>query len=81
TGKVTLGHPVVQAESEVVATETKGNSNTSPESKVTMPRKEATPDAPIVEKDESKVNVSIIPSGLSTKIEIEYINPEGQSDT
>ena len=46
-----------------------------------MPRKEATPDAPIVEKDESKVNVSIIPSGLSTKIEIEYINPEGQSDT
>ncbi|WP_454277708.1 SasC/FmtB family protein [Staphylococcus capitis] len=81
TGKVTLGHPAVQAESEVVATETKGNSNTSPESKVTMPRKEATPDAPIVEKDESKVNVSIIPSGLSTKIEIEYINPEGQSDT
>ncbi|WP_186306240.1 SasC/FmtB family protein [Staphylococcus capitis] len=81
TGKVTLGHQAVLAESEIVATETKGNSDVSAESKINMPRKEATPDAPIVEKDESKVNVSIIPSGLSTKIEIEYINPEGQSDT
>ncbi|WP_446039669.1 SasC/FmtB family protein [Staphylococcus capitis] len=81
TGKVTLGHPAVQAESEIVAIETKGNSDVSTESKINMPRKEATPDAPIVEKDESKVNVSIIPSGLSTKMEIEYINPEGKSDT
>ncbi len=81
TGKVTIGYQDVQTESEIVATETKGNSDTSTESKINMPRKEATPDAPIVEKDESKVNVSIIPSGLSTKIEIEYINPEGQSDT
>ncbi|MFI8613213.1 SasC/FmtB family protein [Staphylococcus capitis] len=81
TGKVTLGHPAVQAESEIVAIETKGNSDVSAESKINMPRKEATPDAPIVEKDESKVNVSIIPSGLSTKIEIDYINPEGQPDT
>uniref|UniRef100_UPI003F5325A9 SasC/FmtB family protein n=1 Tax=Staphylococcus capitis TaxID=29388 RepID=UPI003F5325A9 len=81
TGKVTLGHPAVQAESEIVAIETKGNSDVSTESKINMPRKEATPDAPIVEKDESKVNVSIIPSGLSTKMEIEYINPEGKSDS
>ncbi|WP_410250328.1 SasC/FmtB family protein [Staphylococcus capitis] len=81
TGEVTIGHQAVLAESEIVATETKGNSDVSAESKINMPRKEATPDAPIVEKDESKVNVSIIPSGLSTKIEIEYINPEGQSDT
>ncbi|MEK5170559.1 SasC/FmtB family protein [Staphylococcus sp. FSL K6-0223] len=81
TGKVTLGHPAVQAESEIVAIETKGNSDVSAESKINMPRKEATPDAPIVEKDESKVNVSIIPSGLSTKMEIDYTNPEGKSDT
>nr|WP_257176164.1 SasC/FmtB family protein [Staphylococcus capitis] len=81
TGKVTIGYQDVQTESEIVATETKGNSDTSPESKINMPRKEATPDAPIVEKDESKVNVSIIPSGLSTKMEIDYTNPEGKSDT
>ena len=81
TGVVTIGHQAVLAESEIVATETKGNSDTSAESKVTMPRKEVTPDAPIVEKDESKVNVSIIPSGLSTKMEIDYTNPEGKSDT
>ncbi|MEJ7165160.1 cell wall anchor protein, partial [Staphylococcus capitis] len=31
TGKVTLGHQAVLAESEVVATETKGNSDTSTE--------------------------------------------------
>ncbi|MEX3431633.1 SasC/FmtB family protein [Staphylococcus capitis] len=80
-GKVTLGHQAVLAESEIVAIETKGNSDVSAESKINMPRKEATPDAPIVEKDESKVNVSIIPSGLSTKMEIDYTNPEGKSDT
>ena len=40
TGKVTIGHQVVQAESEIIATEIKGNSDSSPESKVTMPRKE-----------------------------------------
>ena len=43
TGKVTIGHQVVQAESEIIATEIKGNSDSSPESKVTMPRKETTP--------------------------------------
>ena len=42
TGKVTIGHQVVQAESEIIATEIKGNSDSSPESKVTMPRKETT---------------------------------------
>ncbi|MEJ7165159.1 cell wall anchor protein, partial [Staphylococcus capitis] len=31
TGKVTIGHQAVLAESEVVATETKGNSDTSTE--------------------------------------------------
>lgn len=80
TGKVKIGYQAVQAESEVVATEIKGNSDTSTESKIIMPRKEATPDAPIVEKDERDVNVSIIPSDLSTKLEINYLNPKGQSE-
>ncbi|MBO0376388.1 LPXTG-motif cell wall-anchored protein [Staphylococcus capitis] len=80
TGKVKIGYQAVQAESEIVATETKGNSDTSTKSKIIMPRKEATPDAPIVEKDERDVNVSIVPSGLSTKLEINYLNPKGQSE-
>ncbi|UZX47565.1 LPXTG cell wall anchor domain-containing protein [Staphylococcus capitis] len=80
TGKVKIGYQAVQAESEIVATETKGNSDTSAKSKIIMPRKEATPDAPIVEKDERDVNVSIVPSGLSTKLEINYLNPKGQSE-
>ena len=40
TGKVTIGYQAVQVESEIIATEIKGNSDSSPESKVTMPRKE-----------------------------------------
>ncbi|MEJ7461867.1 cell wall anchor protein, partial [Staphylococcus warneri] len=46
TGKVTVGYQAVQAESEIIATETKGNSDVSTESKVTMPRKEVAPEAP-----------------------------------
>ena len=34
TGKVTVGYQAVQAESEIVATETKGNSDSSSESKL-----------------------------------------------
>ncbi|OFL67962.1 hypothetical protein HMPREF2755_07810, partial [Staphylococcus sp. HMSC072H01] len=48
SGKVTIGYQAVQPESEVIATETKGNSDESAESRVTMPRKEATPHSPIV---------------------------------
>ena len=81
TGKVTLGHPAVQAESEVVATETKGNSNTSPESKVTMPRKESTPDSPTIEANEERVNVEVTPKGESTKLVINYTNSDGQPDS
>ncbi|PTF50761.1 hypothetical protein BUY34_15285, partial [Staphylococcus cohnii] len=55
TGKVTVGYQAVQAESEVVAIETKGNSDVSTESKVTMPRKEATPDSPAIEASEEYV--------------------------
>ncbi|WP_222126309.1 hypothetical protein, partial [Rothia kristinae] len=46
SGKVTIGYQAVQPESEVIATETKGNSDESAESRVTMPRKEATPIPP-----------------------------------
>ncbi|MEJ7435428.1 hypothetical protein WL576_12700, partial [Staphylococcus warneri] len=59
TGKVTIGHQAVLAESEVVATETKGNSDTSTESKINMPRKEVTPESPAIEANEEHVNVEV----------------------
>ncbi|MGE6359451.1 YSIRK signal domain/LPXTG anchor domain surface protein, partial [Staphylococcus capitis] len=81
TGKVTLGHQAVLAKSEIVATETKGNSNTSAESKINMPRKEVTPDSPVIEANEERVNVEVTPKGESTKLVINYTNSEGQPDS
>ena len=78
TGKVTIGHQSVLAESEIVATETKGNSNTSPESKVTMPRKESTPDSPTIEASEERASVEVTPKGESTKLEVKYTDTNGQ---
>ncbi|UJF09633.1 LPXTG cell wall anchor domain-containing protein [Staphylococcus epidermidis] len=81
SGKVTIGYQAVQPESEVIATETKGNSDVSAESRVTMPRKEATPHSPIVEANEEHVNVTIAPNGEATQIAIKYRTPDGQETT
>ncbi|MCG2054921.1 LPXTG cell wall anchor domain-containing protein [Staphylococcus epidermidis] len=81
SGKVTIGYQAVQPESEVIATETKGNSDASAESRVTMPRKEATPHSPIVEANEEHVNVTIAPNGEATQIAIKYRTPDGQETT
>ncbi|MDF1469629.1 LPXTG cell wall anchor domain-containing protein [Staphylococcus epidermidis] len=81
SGKVTIGYQAVQPESEVIATETKGNSDASAESRVTMPRKEATPHSPIVEANEERVNVVIAPNGEATQIAIKYRTPDGQETT
>ena len=81
SGKVTIGYQAVQPESEVIATETKGNSDESAESRVTMPRKEATPHSPIVEANEEHVNVTIAPNGEATQIAIKYRTPDGQEAT
>ena len=81
SGKVTIGYQAVQPESEVIATETKGNSDESAESRVTMPRKEATPHSPIVEANEERVNVVIAPNGEATQIAIKYRTPDGQETT
>ncbi len=81
SGKVTIGYQAVQPESEVIATETKGNSDESAESRVTMPRKEATPHSPIVETNEERVNVVIAPNGEATQIAIKYRTPDGQETT
>ncbi|MBM6210749.1 LPXTG cell wall anchor domain-containing protein [Staphylococcus epidermidis] len=81
SGKVTIGYQAVQPESEVIATETKGNSDASAESRITMPRKEATPLSPIVEANEERVNVTIAPNGEATQIAIKYRTLDGQEAT
>ena len=81
TGKVIISYVAVQPESEIIATETKGNSDASAESRVTMPRKEATPLSPIVEANEERVNVTIVPNGEATQIAIKYRTPDGQEAT
>ncbi|MEB2860710.1 SasC/FmtB family protein [Staphylococcus sp. GCP4] len=81
SGKVTMGYQAVQPESEIIATETKGNSDASAESRVTMPRKEATPLSPIVEANEERVNVTIVPNSEATQIAIKYRTPDGQEST
>ncbi|MCG2127374.1 LPXTG cell wall anchor domain-containing protein [Staphylococcus epidermidis] len=81
SGKITMGYQAVQPESEVIATETNGNSDASAESHVTMPRKEATPLSPIVETNEERVNVTIAPNGEATQIAVKYRTPDGQEST
>ncbi|RIL58737.1 LPXTG cell wall anchor domain-containing protein [Staphylococcus epidermidis] len=81
SGKVTLGYQAVQPESEIIATETNGNSDASAESRITMPRKEATPLSPIVEANEEHVNVVIAPNGEATQITVKYRTPDGQEAT
>ena len=81
SGKVTIGYQAVQPESEIIATETKGNSDASAESRITMPRKEATPHSPIVEANEEHVNVTIAPNGEATQIAVKYRTPDGQEAT
>ena len=80
SGKVTMGYQAVQPESEVIATETKGNSDASTENRVTMPRK-VTPLSPIVEANEEHVNVVIAPNGEATQITVKYRTPDGQEAT
>ncbi|MBF2299445.1 YSIRK signal domain/LPXTG anchor domain surface protein [Staphylococcus epidermidis] len=81
SGKVTIDYQAVQPESEIIATETNGNSDASAESRITMPRKEATPLSPIVEANEERVNVTIVPNGEATQIAIKYRTPDGQEAT
>ncbi|WP_049318049.1 SasC/FmtB family protein, partial [Staphylococcus capitis] len=78
TGKVTVGYQAVQAESEIVATETKGNSDSSSESKLKMPRKETKPEAPDIESNVEHVNVEVTPKDESTKLEVKYTDTNGQ---
>ena len=46
-----------------------------------MPRKEVMPDSPVIEADEEHANVEVTPKDESTKLVINYTNPEGQTDS
>ena len=78
SGKVTIGYQAVQPESEVIATETKGNSDASAESRITMPVKEKTPAPPISIINESNASVEIIPQVNVTHLSLQYIDAKGQ---
>ncbi|WP_381411828.1 SasC/FmtB family protein [Staphylococcus epidermidis] len=81
TGKILINYQAVYPESEVIARESKGNSDSSNVSMVIMPRKEATPLSPIVEANEERVNVTIAPNGEATQIAVKYRTPDGQKAT
>jgi len=81
TGLVTIDYKAVYPESVVGANDKTGNSDASAESRITMPRKEATPHSPIVEANEEHVNVTIAPNGETTQIAIKYRTPDGQETT
>ena len=72
-----MGYQAVQPESEIIATETKGNSDASAESRVIMPRKTATPKPPIIKVDEMNASLAIIPYKNTTAINIHYIDEKG----
>ena len=81
TGEVSISYTAVQPESEITASETKGNSEASQTSKVTMPRKEQTPPAPTIIADVERASVSVIPNDESTKVVIKYLDLEDQIST
>ena len=79
TGEITISYTAVQPESEVTASETKGNSDASESSKVTMPRKEATPEPPIVSANDKEATVTVKPNDGATKVEIQIIDKKGKA--
>jgi len=78
TGQVTISYVAVQPESEIVATEVKGNSDISLASKVMMPRKEITPQSPSLNIDNKKGIVIIKSNNGSTELKIKYTNQQGR---
>ncbi|MDI9231402.1 LPXTG cell wall anchor domain-containing protein [Staphylococcus caprae] len=79
TGEVTISYTAVQPESDITVSETKGNSDASESSKVTMPRKEATPEPPIVSANEKEATVTVKPNDGATKVEIQIIDKKGKA--
>ncbi|MCM3070868.1 YSIRK signal domain/LPXTG anchor domain surface protein, partial [Staphylococcus warneri] len=77
SGAVTVNYQGVQNGSEVSVSETHGNSDASPEARVNVPVKEATPAAPTITPDEASASVTVIPQGDSDKMTVHYVAPNG----
>ena len=81
SGKVTMDYQAVQPQSEIIATETKGNSDVSAESRITMPRKEATPIPPTLEASVQEASVTVTPNENATKVFIKYLDINDEIST
>ncbi|EHJ07960.1 cell wall surface anchor family protein, partial [Staphylococcus simiae CCM 7213 = CCUG 51256] len=81
SGVVTVSYTAVQASSEVKATAVKGNSDSSNETRVMMPIKEATPLPPNVTADEPTASVVITPQGDTSAMTINYVDTAGTDKT
>ncbi|WP_182463855.1 SasC/FmtB family protein [Staphylococcus warneri] len=79
SGVVTVGYQAVQNDSEVIATEKYGNSDTSAESRANVPLKEATPTAPVITSDEANASVTVTPQGDADKMTVHYVAPNGDA--
>ena len=79
SGKVEISYQATQPESDIIATEIKGNSDESGEGKTVMPRKESTPEPPTVSANEMQASVSIVPAVESDKLKVHYTNKDGQA--
>ncbi|QSF52381.1 YSIRK signal domain/LPXTG anchor domain surface protein [Staphylococcus sp. SB1-57] len=79
SGAVTVGYQGVRNGSEVSASETHGNSDTSLESRANVPVKEATPTAPVITSDEANASVTLTPQGDADKMTVHYVAPNGDA--
>ncbi|MEJ7314561.1 hypothetical protein WL358_12445, partial [Staphylococcus epidermidis] len=74
TGLVTIDYKAVYPESVVGANDKTGNSDASAESRITMPRKEATPIPPTLEASVQEASVTVTPNENATKVFIKYLD-------
>ncbi len=79
SGAVTVNYQGVQNGSEVSASETRGNSDASPEARANVPLKEATPTAPVITPDEASASVTVTPQADADKMTIHYVAPNGDT--
>ncbi|WP_293747741.1 SasC/FmtB family protein [Staphylococcus sp.] len=79
SGAVTVGYQGVRNGSEVSASETHGNSDTSLESRANVPVKKATPTAPVITSDEANASVTLTPQGDADKMTVHYVAPNGDA--
>ena len=79
-GALTVGYQGVQNGSEVVASETLGNSDPSEKIVANVPVKQSKPMPPIIIWDKEKGSISIKPNGKTDKMRIQFISSSHNSN-